>query len=318
VSPTPVSRWRRPAVPEAAGSGGDPGTAGPAGAGLIDSHCHLQSLPDGERERALDAARERGVRGFLVPATRLDESEDILAFCHRHPDVWCALGVHPHEAATWREGDAKRLTALLADPRAVGVGECGLDFHYDHAPRAVQLEAMREQWRLALDLGLPVVVHNRESNEAMLGALREPAFAGLAADFHSFAGGLSMAGELLARGCYLGLSGMITFPKADNVREILGILPAERALVETDTPYLAPVPYRGQPNRPAYLVEIAHRLAAATGETPEEVARQTSENFFRLFARAGRRARDRYLAGAPGPLRPALAGTGTRAGEVEE
>jgi len=307
VSPASVSRWRRPAVPATAvgagagGAGGDPGAAGAARAGLIDSHCHLQSLPADERERALDAARRRGVRGFLVPATRLDESEDVLAFCHRHPDVWCALGVHPHEAASWRAGDAQRLAALLADPRAVAVGECGLDFHYDHAPRAVQLEAMREQWRLALDLGLPVVVHNRESNEAMLGVLREVAFAGIAADFHSFAGGLAMAEELLARGCYLGLSGMITFPKAGNVREVLRILPAERALVETDTPYLAPVPYRGQPNRPAYVVEVAQHLAAVIGETPESVARQTSENFFRLFAKAGRRARDRErdLAGAP-------------------
>lgn len=304
MSPASVSRWRRPADPgpaaRAAGAGGDPGAAAMSRAGVIDSHCHLQSLPAGERERALDAARQRGVRGFLVPATRLDESEDILAFCHRHPDVWCALGVHPHEAASWQPGDAQRLTALLADPRAVAVGECGLDFHYDHAPRVVQLEVMREQWRLALDLGLPVVVHNRDSNEVMLGALREAAFAGIAADFHSFAGGLAMAEELLARGCYLGLSGMITFPKAGNVREVLGILPAERALVETDTPYLAPVPYRGQPNRPAYVVEIADHLAAVTGETPETVARQTSENFFRLFAKAGRRARDRDLAAGAG------------------
>jgi TatD DNase family protein len=308
VSPAPVSRWRRPAGPAvAASAGGGPSADGEpsadggpsaAGARLIDSHCHLQSLPPDERERALDAARHRGVRGFLVPATRLDESEAILALCHRHPDVWCALGVHPHAAATWRAGDGQRLAALLADPKAVAVGECGLDFHYDHAPRDVQLAVMREQWRLALDLGLPVVVHNRESNEAMLGTLREPAFAGIAADFHSFAGGLAMALELLRRGCYLGFSGMITFPKADNVREVLGILPAEKALVETDTPYLAPVPYRGQPNRPAYVVEIAHRLAAATGEPPEAVARQTSENFFRLFAKAGRRARDRDLAGA--------------------
>jgi TatD DNase family protein len=295
VSRTPVARWQRPPGPPAPGGGGSGARAGPGspGVGLIDSHCHLQSLPAGERERALDAARQRGVRGFLVPATRLDEADDILAFCHRHSDVWCALGVHPHEAASWRAGDAERLAALLADAKAVAVGECGLDFHYDHAPRPVQLEVMREQWRLALDLGLPVVVHNRESNEAMLDAWREPAFAGLAADFHSFAGGLAMARELLARGCYLGLSGMITFPKADNVREVLGILPAERALVETDTPYLAPVPYRGQPNRPAYVVEIAHRLAAAIGETPEAVARQTSANFFRLFAKAGRRALDR-------------------------
>jgi TatD DNase family protein len=296
VSRAPGSHWQRPPDPPPPGGGAPDKASGeeaPTGVvGLIDSHCHLQSLPAAERERALDAARERGVCGFLVPATRLDEAADILSFCHRHPDVWCALGVHPHEAASWQPGDAERLAVLLADPRAVAVGECGLDFHYDHAPRPVQLAVMREQWRLALDLGLPVVVHNRESNEAMLQAFREPAFAGLAADFHSFAGGLAMARELLGRGCYLGFSGMITFPKADNVREVLDIVPAERALVETDTPYLAPVPYRGKPNRPAYVVEIAHRLGAAIGESPATVAHRTSENFFRLFAKAGRGAED--------------------------
>jgi TatD DNase family protein len=254
---------------------------------LVDSHCHLQSLPPDERERALDAARARGVGGFLVPATRLDEAEAILAYCHRHPDVWCALGVHPHEAASWRPGDARRLAALLGDGRAVAVGECGLDFHYDHAPRPVQEAVLREQWELALALGLPVVVHNRESEAAMLALVRDPAFAGLAGDFHSFAGGRAMAEELLARGFYLGLSGMITFPKADNVRAVIPLLPPDRALVETDTPYLAPVPHRGKPNRPAHVVEVAERLARETGTTVDEVARRTSENFFRLFPKAG-------------------------------
>ncbi len=255
---------------------------------LVDSHCHLQSLAPEERERALDAARERGVHGFLVPALRLDQADDILALCHAHPDVWCALGVHPHEAASWQSGDAARLAALLADPKAVAVGECGLDFYYDHAPRAVQQEVLREQWSVALDLGLPVIVHNRDSNEAMLDLVREPAFAGLAGDFHSFAGGLAMARELLDRDFYLGLSGMITFPKATNVREVLPILPPPRALVETDTPYLAPVPHRGRPNQPAWVVEVAQCLATHTGVTPAEAARQTRENFFRLFAKAAR------------------------------
>jgi TatD DNase family protein len=254
--------------------------------GVIDSHCHLQSLAPDERRRALDAARERGVSGFLVPAIRLDQADEILALCHANPDVWCALGVHPHDAATWQPGDAARLAALLADPKAVAVGECGLDFYYDHAPRELQREVLREQWRLAIDLGLPVVVHNRDSNEAMLDLVREPAFAGLAADFHSFAGGLDMGRELLDRGFYLGLSGMITFPRATNVREVLPHLPPARALVETDTPYLAPVPHRGRPNQPAWVVEVAQCLADHTGETFAAVARQTSENFFRLFPKA--------------------------------
>ncbi|HXO20014.1 MAG TPA: TatD family hydrolase [Thermoanaerobaculia bacterium] len=254
--------------------------------GPIDSHCHLQSLPADERERALDEARERGVAGFLVPAIRLDEADDILAFCHRHADVWCALGVHPHEASSWSAGDGRRLAGLLADPKAVAVGECGLDFHYDHAPREAQLRAVREQWALAVSLGLPVIVHNRDSNEEMAALVGEPGFASLKADFHSFAGGLRLLRELLFRGFYFGLSGMITFPKAGNVREAIPLLPPDRVLVETDTPYLAPVPYRGKPNRPAYVIEVAARLAEETGETEEEVARRTGENFFRLFAKA--------------------------------
>jgi TatD DNase family protein len=253
---------------------------------LVDSHCHLQSLSADEREQALDAARERGVRGFLVPATRLDEADDLLELCARHQDVWCALGVHPHDAASWLPGCQERLRGLLAEPKAVAVGECGLDFYYNHAPRDVQERALAEQWELAIELGLPAIVHNRDSNEAMLEIVRRPELARLTADFHSFAGGLAMGQELVARGFYLGLSGMITFPKADNVREILPSLPLDRELVETDTPYLAPIPYRGKPNRPAYVVEVTARLAQERRETPAETAARTTANFFRLFAKA--------------------------------
>lgn len=253
---------------------------------LIDSHCHLQSLEPSGRERALDSARNRGVTGFLVPAIRLSDAEEVLALCHRHDDVWCALGVHPHEASTWREGDAGRLRELLADPKAVAVGECGLDFHYDHSPREVQERVMREQWRLGLELGLPVVVHNRDSNERMLEVVREEEWRGLQADFHSFAGGLALARALIDRGFYLGFTGMITFRRADNVREVIPELPPDRELVETDTPYLAPVPHRGRPNEPAFVVEIARRLAEERGETYEETCRRTAENFFRLFGKA--------------------------------
>jgi TatD DNase family protein len=252
--------------------------------GLVDSHCHLQSLPPAEREAALDRARSRGVRGFLVPATRLEEADELLALCERHADVWCALGVHPHEARRWGDGDAARLAGLLRHPRAVAVGECGLDFHYDFAPRAQQERALREQWQVALDLGLPVVVHNRESEAAMLELLAEPRFATLRADFHSFSGGADMARRLLGRGVsWFGMSGMLTFKKADNVREPLAFLPPDRLLVETDTPYLAPVPYRGKPNEPAFVVEVAARLAQELGWEPAQVAEQTRANFRELF-----------------------------------
>lgn len=253
---------------------------------MIDSHCHLQSLPVDDREHALEEARERGVTGFLVPATRLDEADDVLDLCRRHADVWCALGVHPHEASSWTDGDDRRLRELLSDPEVAAVGECGLDFHYDHAPRDVQERVLRAQWELAIDTGLPAVVHNRDSDEAMLAVLRDPAFGGLTADFHSFAGSLAMAEELIARGFYLGVTGMVTFRRADNIREILSRIPEDRLLVETDTPYLAPEPHRGKPNRPAWVVEVAERVAKERGWSLEETRRRTSENFFRLFPRA--------------------------------
>ena len=253
--------------------------------GLVDSHCHLIELAPDERERQLDEARARGVTGFLVPATRLDQADDLLAFCHRHADVWCALGVHPHEAESWAPGDERRLATLLADHKAVAVGECGLDFFYDHAPRDQQAEVLRAQCNIAIELGLPVVVHNRDSDEAMLTLLREPALATLRADFHSFAGSQAMAAELRARGFCFGFSGMVTFRKADNIRVLLAATPLDRILVETDSPYLAPVPHRGQPNRPAWVVEVADRVVSEKGLTRADLDRQTAANFTCLFPR---------------------------------
>ena len=250
---------------------------------LIDSHCHLQSLEPEEREAALEEARKRGVGGFLVPATRLDETEEVLDLCRRHADVWCALGVHPHDADSWRPGDGRRLAALLDEPDVVAVGECGLDFHYDNSPRRTQLAVFRRQMELAIEADLPVVVHNRSSDEAMLEAVLRDDLADLRADFHSFAGSLEMARALIERDFYLGVTGMVTFKKADNIRQILSEIPPDRLLVETDTPYLAPVPHRGKPNRPAYVVEVAEKVAELGGTSLAEVAVRTSDNFRRLF-----------------------------------
>jgi TatD DNase family protein len=253
---------------------------------LIDSHCHLQHFPPDERRRIVERARERGVEGFLIPAVRLEEADDLLAFCDSEPGVWCALGVHPHDAASWTDEHPRRLRELLAHPRAVAVGECGLDFYYDHAPRDVQERVLRAQIELALESGLPVVVHNRDSNDAMLAVVSDAAYAGLRADFHSFAGGLAMARALLPLATVFGVSGMVTFPKADNVREPLAEIPRERLLVETDTPYLAPVPHRGQRNEPAYVVHTAARLAEELGLPPDDLAALTTRNFFSFFSRA--------------------------------
>lgn len=253
---------------------------------LVDSHCHLQYLDPEARTGALERARARGVEGFLVPATQLSQAGELLELCHSQVNVWCALGVHPHEAAAWRAGDAAQLRDLLADPKVVAVGECGLDFFYDHAPREVQEEVLRAQWRLAVELDLPAIVHNRDSNERMLAILAEPEFANLKADFHSFAGGRAMAETVVAHGCMLGMSGMVTFPKADNVREVIPGTPRDRFLVETDTPYLAPVPHRGKPNEPSFTVEIATRLGLELGLDLAATAALTTENFFRFFPKA--------------------------------
>ncbi len=252
---------------------------------LVDSHCHLQALSSDDRERALDEARAAGVSDFLVPATKPEDWDEVLALCHAHSDVWCALGVHPHEATSWTEAHGVRLRQLLAEPLAVAVGECGLDFHYDFAPRDAQVRALRAQWELAIELDLPVVVHNRESDDEMLAQVLDPVFAGLRADFHSFAGSMAMADVLLARGFYVGFSGMVTFKKADNIRELLARVPPDRALVETDTPYLAPVPHRGEPNRPAWVRLVAERMAAERGQSLDVVAAATGDNFRRLFSK---------------------------------
>jgi len=251
--------------------------------GVIDSHCHLQTLDLDACRRALDDARESGVVGFLVPAIRLEDADRLLELSSREADVWCALGVHPHEARTWTEGHDQKLRDLLDEPFVVAVGECGLDFHYDLSPREIQIEVMRRQWEIATEAGLPVVVHNRKSNQSMSEVLAEERFAALEGVFHSFAGGASLAKDLVGRGFFLGLSGMITFPRADNVREVLRTTPSSRLLVETDTPYLAPVPHRGRPNRPKYVIEVLERLADELDRSPDELATETNRNFRALF-----------------------------------
>jgi len=253
---------------------------------LVDSHCHLQHFAGEELAAVLDRARERGVREFLVPAVRLDEAETLLDMAEHEAGIWCALGVHPHDADSWRGGpDRRRLQELLAHPAVVAVGECGLDFYYDHAERAVQERVFREQVEIALDASLPVVIHNRDSNETMTAVLSDPAYASLRADLHSFAGGKEMAAALVPLGHYFGVSGMVTFPRATNVREALPAIPRERLLVETDTPYLAPVPHRGKRNEPAYVAEVAARLAEELGEELETVARRAEGAFRALFPR---------------------------------
>lgn len=256
-----------------------------AAAGVIDSHCHLQSLPAEELDAILERARGRGVVGFLVPAVHLDESDRLLELCARHADVWCALGVHPHEAKRWTRGSQERLAELLKEPKVLAVGECGLDFHYDFSPRDRQLVAVIEQWELARELDLPVIVHNRESDETMAAeVVARPGSVGVRGVFHSFSGTDALLAAVLEKGFHVGFSGMVTFKAADNVRGALAATPIERVLVETDSPYLAPVPHRGKTNEPGFVVEVAQRVAAEKGLDYEALAERTTASFNALFA----------------------------------
>ncbi len=234
----------------------------------------------------LDRAREAGVQGFLVPAVHFGEFEELFKLAEVEPGVWLALGVHPHEASSWQSGDGCRLLGLLKHPKVVAVGECGLDRYYQHAPIPVQERVFREQLEVASEASLPAVVHHRDAPEELVAIVKREEFHQLQFDFHSFTGGLELVRRLPLERSWFGVSGMVTFAKAENVREILPELGPTRLLVETDTPYLAPVPFRGKQNEPALLTRIVDRLGKELGLTAEQIATQTTANFFNLFSRA--------------------------------
>ncbi len=255
---------------------------------LVDSHCHLDYLED---EEALDAvvarARAAGVGTLVTICTRLSEFERVAGIARRFEDVYCTVGVHPHDAGEEGQETPERLIALAAGDKVVGIGETGLDYYYDNSPREAQRRSFRAHIAAARETGLPLVVHSRdaEADTARLleeGA-REGAFPGV---IHCFTAGPALAEAALAQGLYISLSGVVTFKKAEELRQVARSLPLERILVETDSPYLAPVPKRGKRNEPAYVVHTAAYLAELLGLSSEELARVTTQNFFRLFAKA--------------------------------
>jgi len=242
---------------------------------LLDSHCHPE-------ERAeLERAREAGVSG-LVAIAALD-----FAYAHQDiPDlrVWTTIGVHPHDASSATEATWEAMRREAADPLVIAVGEIGLDYHYDHSPRPVQIEVFERQLALAAGLGLPVSIHCRDAWSDCFNLLaRHSTVRGV---FHCFTGGSLEAERALALGWLLSFSGMITFPKLSALRAVAAAAPSDRILIETDSPYLAPVPFRGQRNEPAHVREVAASLAAARGLAPSDLAALAASNFFRLFPRA--------------------------------
>lgn len=245
---------------------------------FTDSHCHLTMS---NAEENLAAARAAGVRGFVVPATKLEDAPQAVAIANANDDVWAAVGFHPHDAKHCDDAAFATIARLAREPRVVAIGEIGLDYHYDHSPREVQRAVFERHIALANELGKPIIVHNRESTADMVETLARSGARGI---LHSYTESLDVAKRFVDHGFYISFSGIVTFRNADPLRDVARALPHDRVLIETDTPYLAPVPYRGRDNQPAYVVAVAELLAKLWNVAVEQVAERTTANFERAFS----------------------------------
>lgn len=244
---------------------------------FTDSHCHLTMS---NAEANLRAAREAGVRGFVVPGTNLKDAPEAVRIAQQNPDVWCAVGFHPHDAKHCDDAAFAEIARLAREERVVAIGEIGLDYHYMHSERDTQREVFERHIELAKELDKPIIVHNRESTEDMVEVLTRSGARGI---LHSYTESLDVARKLIDVGFVISFSGIVTFRNAEALRDVARALPHEAVLIETDTPYLAPVPYRGRDNEPAYVVRIAELLAKLWGVSVERVAEQTTATFENFF-----------------------------------
>lgn len=254
---------------------------------LIDSHCHLDYYTEAERPDVLARAAAAGVGEMVTIGTTLEQSRGLPAMTEAQPNLWCTVGVHPHHAAEAPVPTPEDVAALTAHPRVIGVGEAGLDYFYDRSPRDVQQEAFRAHIRAARLAGLPLAIHARDADADIAAILQDERVSG--GDFafllHCFSSSRALAEAAVAMGGHISFSGILTFPRSSELREIARDLPPDRLLVETDAPYLAPVPFRGKRNEPAYVAHTARVLAEVRGLEPEALADLTTENFRRLFRR---------------------------------
>ena len=256
----------------------------------MDSHCHLD-FPDfaAELDEVVARARAAGIGRLVTICTRVRKHAQVLAVAEKFPEIFCSVGTHPHNAHEELDIDAKALIALTKNPKVVAIGEVGLDYHYDNSPRAAQAQGLRQHIAAARETGLPLVIHARECDADMARILEDESGKGaFPAVLHCFTGGRDLAFAAIDLGHYVSFTGILTFKNSAALREIAAALPAERILVETDAPYLAPLPHRGKRNEPSYVVETAKMLAATRGVSPEAIAQQTTENFFRLFNKVPR------------------------------
>ncbi len=259
---------------------------------LVDSHCHLDYLEDGgELDAVVERARRAGVAQLVTICTKLSEVSRVIAIAERYDGIHCSVGVHPHEAGPEGQDGPQRLVALAAHPKVVGIGETGLDYYYEHSPREAQRQSFRAHLEAARHTGLPVIVHSRDAEEDTIAILEEEhARAPFNGVIHCFTGGPALARAALGLGLYISVAGVVTFKNAEALRRTLAEVPLERLLVETDSPYLAPVPKRGKRNEPAYVVHTAAARAELKGVAPEELIRATGDNVFRLFTKVARPA----------------------------
>lgn len=254
---------------------------------LADSHCHLNYKGVAEAsEEVLARARASGVVAMLNISTRESEWDAIIGTAEREPDVWATVGIHPHEADEHPHVDTACLVAAAANPRVVGIGESGLDYYYEHSDRAAQQRSFRSHLAACRETGLPIVVHTRDAEDDTAAILREElgkgTFPGV---LHCFTGSAELAGIALDLGFFISISGIVTFKSAQNLQAVARDLPLERLLIETDAPFLAPVPHRGKQGEPAFVADTCRFLAQLRDENPDELAEATRANFHRLFAK---------------------------------
>ena len=259
---------------------------------LIDSHVNLHAPQfDADRDEVIARAREAGVRLMVNISDKLSHWDKVRALADQ-PDIWCTVGTHPHEAKDAPDLSAQTLIGLAADPRVVGIGETGLDFHYDLSPRDVQARVFRAHVAAARATGLPLVIHAREADQEMGDILEEEYAAGpFRILMHCYTSGAGLAARAAALGAWFSVSGIATFKAAEDVRAVIRDMPGERIIVETDCPYLAPMPYRGRRNEPAYVGHVLAKLAEVRGWTLDEAEARTEAAFFALFDRIPRPTR---------------------------
>jgi len=257
---------------------------------LVDSHCHLD-FPDfaEELDDIVARAEAAGIGRMVTISTRVRQFDRVLAVAERYDSVFCSVGTHPHNADEELDIEPADLVRISGHPKVVAIGEAGLDYYYDNSPREAQAEGLRRHIAAARETGLPLVIHARDADADMAAILTEETEKGaFPAVLHCFSSGRGLAETGIRLGHYVSFSGILTFNRAEELREIARDMPGDRILVETDAPYLAPTPFRGKRNEPCYVVNTARVLAETRGVGEDEIAEQTTENFFRLFSKVTR------------------------------